>query len=1284
MPDSTLDILARISFEALGEEEMKRIGETLGNESNLLKLLQERQKELTALRLKDGKSIDQIKAINTEYSKNEKLIQQLNGQYKEQIGIVNKLQERQRILQEKIASSESRKEIQRLNIQLQGVQRELASINNQSSLMQQTFRNLGIAIGGAFIADRIVQFGKAGVEEFLQMEAAGNALALQLRNFGRERFFDQLSDQADELAAKFKFLDNDDLKSAQAKLVTYGKVSIAQIQQLLPVIIDFAANQRVSIDEATETIIRGLEGQGRAFKQIGVEFKSGATTAQNYAVVMDQVSKKVQGSAADFLSQNAGQFESFRQEIRDTQEELGAELVPMVLKSKESIKDFVVFLGNAGIFLVKNRNIVFSLVAIYALYQAALVRQAVLLQLTTEGTVLYNAAQTVTAARLAIVNAVTRTYYATVYLLQIAVDVLTGKLALANAQTLLMATSTRALALGVVGLLSGVGLLVGAMVLLTNSASGATAKTRELERQMKLNSEVNKRVIESTEGTINKIKQLRDIAANDKSIDNRTKALQGLNIIMGEYAKGLTLENIKTAEGIKITDAYITKIKELSAAKARQALLDEKQLELARLNNELANAPSLAGRNELKAFGQDALSLIGFGEGSTGRQNFNKRKRADELAKQIEILTKEVAGDIKSGNLKVDDLINQILSGGGDTDKSAEQLAEKRFQLSQTLQAKIIDLTKEQNQKIAESTLRVNEETIRKKVEAERDAALKQLDLQEKAAKKENLLTTENAANFKRIRVLINGNANLEIEKQTKEIHKKLLLEQQKFELELQKIKLQNAQESLKFQSGNLNSRLSAIDAETEIAVKEAEAQFEILKQQARELGKDEADVEVEKQQRIFLIRKGGNQKKLDAELDFINQSNELIQSSLETQLTELDTAAKEEELVLMKKFRRGLISQTEYQYQLEKIKRESQKRQIAAQMLAAGQELQSLQNELAKLENLQAQQKAGTAPLDAAFVSDADINGVKNRIAQIRALIAELNKQLFELSSPQQTEFDRFMMKVYRFYDEYVKKAADAANAIYDIQLAHDERLLDAQRRRVDAAKEIADKGGAEVLRKEQDRLQKLEEAQKRHARTQRAIQAALIVTQNALNVAQAVGAVANAAATGDPYSTAGRVAAAVIALAAGIAASVSAVNSINVDTGSGFYTGGYTGDGNPKERAGDVHKQEYVFDHKATKRIGVDTLEKLRNGQIDVSNGLLYTVPERAISYGELNRDYEFVRNSNINNSFDTRKLERKLDAVVEAVNGIPAPYFKADADGIAIGVSGYIERMQKYKNL
>lgn len=69
-----------------------------------------------------------------------------------------------------------------------------------------------------------------------------------------------------------------------------------------------------------------------------------------------------------------------------------------------------------------------------------------------------------------------------------------------------------------------------------------------------------------------------------------------------------------------------------------------------------------------------------------------------------------------------------------------------------------------------------------------------------------------------------------------------------------------------------------------------------------------------------------------------------------------------------------------------------------------------------------------------------------------------------------------------------------------------------------------------------------------------------------------------------------------------AGISATTSLARSMAMV--SGFKQGGYTGDGPVDQVAGPVHRKEFVFDAKATRRLGVGNLEALRAGAAQLSS--------------------------------------------------------------------------------
>lgn len=99
---------------------------------------------------------------------------------------------------------------------------------------------------------------------------------------------------------------------------------------------------------------------------------------------------------------------------------------------------------------------------------------------------------------------------------------------------------------------------------------------RESVAEMKVHAEVSKKIGESTADTLSKIDALTKIISdNNISLRNRTKALQQLIDINPEYLKGLTLENITTAEGTEILEKYKKKLIEVAKAKAVQDIFQE-------------------------------------------------------------------------------------------------------------------------------------------------------------------------------------------------------------------------------------------------------------------------------------------------------------------------------------------------------------------------------------------------------------------------------------------------------------------------------------------------------------------------------------------------------------------------------------------------------------------------------------------------------------------------------------------------------------------------------------
>jgi tape measure domain-containing protein len=155
----------------------------------------------------------------------------------------------------------------------------------------------------------------------------------------------------------------------------------------------------------------------------------------------------------------------------------------------------------------------------------------------------------------------------------------------------------------------------------------------------------------------------------------------------------------------------------------------------------------------------------------------------------------------------------------------------------------------------------------------------------------------------------------------------------------------------------------------------------------------------------------------------------------------------------------------------------------------------------------------------------------------------------------------------------DVLKATQELVNAVIEAQIAQTDAQISQQQKRVDAAAQIAEKGNANLLAIEEERLQKLNEQKEKFVRAQQALAAIELVANASVAIAKAA-AEGGAAA---PFT----IAATLIALAAGLVAA-----RAQAKAAASFAVGGYTGDGGKFEPAGVVHKGEFVITKEKTRQ--------------------------------------------------------------------------------------------------
>lgn len=181
---------------------------------------------------------------------------------------------------------------------------------------------IGVTSAGAFF--------QSAIDEFVEMDKNVRLLQNTLRNIGVPEAFSRMENSAKRLAQQFGHLDDDEILKVFNQLTVYGKLSEDQMNQLLPVIIDFAAATGQDLPSATSVLVKALEGNARALKDYGINIKDTKNSAEAFGVIMTQLAPKVKGVAQAFGESDAGGLAKAKQDFKDLKEEIGGGLLPVL------------------------------------------------------------------------------------------------------------------------------------------------------------------------------------------------------------------------------------------------------------------------------------------------------------------------------------------------------------------------------------------------------------------------------------------------------------------------------------------------------------------------------------------------------------------------------------------------------------------------------------------------------------------------------------------------------------------------------------------------------------------------------------------------------------------------------------------------------------------------------------------------------------------------------------------------------------------------------------------
>ena len=205
----------------------------------------------------------------------------------------------------------------------------VGDVTDESARKFDAWKAAGVAAATATVV-ALGKFGMDSVQAFAEADAQARILQDAFARFPALADSNVAAMQAQAAAIqKVTGADGDAINAAQGMIAAYGLTG-QQITDLTPLLVDYAAKTGKDVTSAAEDLGKAMLGQGRALKDVGIDFVDTGSVAGNYAQVMEGLRTQVGGFAEQEGKAAEGQLQILKETFGDLQEEVGSKLLPVL------------------------------------------------------------------------------------------------------------------------------------------------------------------------------------------------------------------------------------------------------------------------------------------------------------------------------------------------------------------------------------------------------------------------------------------------------------------------------------------------------------------------------------------------------------------------------------------------------------------------------------------------------------------------------------------------------------------------------------------------------------------------------------------------------------------------------------------------------------------------------------------------------------------------------------------------------------------------------------------
>lgn len=199
------------------------------------------------------------------------------------------------------------------------------------------FKSLGKTFLGAFSVAKVVQFGKASAQAFMEDEAAASRLAKTVNNLGLGFENARISQFISDLEKASGVLDTDLRPAFQALLTTTG--SVTKSQELLGTALNVSAGSGESLTTVANDLSNAFIGNTKGLKKYKLGLSQTELSTMSFADITARLNDQFAGQMQANLDTYAGKMSLLKVAFDNMQETIG----------KGLLDAFAILGGNQGI-----------------------------------------------------------------------------------------------------------------------------------------------------------------------------------------------------------------------------------------------------------------------------------------------------------------------------------------------------------------------------------------------------------------------------------------------------------------------------------------------------------------------------------------------------------------------------------------------------------------------------------------------------------------------------------------------------------------------------------------------------------------------------------------------------------------------------------------------------------------------------------------------------------------------------------------------------------------------